>query len=289
MSLMSTLYTGYSGLQVSQLATDITGNNIANAENPKYTRQRVDVSARFSLPLHPGDVGTGAQADQVVRIHDEFVYGRLRNASTALEYQQTMEKNLVEISKYFPDVDEVGIQRDLIAFFDSWQKLAANPSEDSQKIVLAESAKNLGRSIQDARGKMTEIQRMSDELIVSGIDEVNRLGKRISEINKEVRKLEAHQYNHANKLRDERDHLEMQLQKLVGAEVIKKGQKTMTDVNPNIADFGEHYSILVGGFAIVDEHTFHPLKTDAAANAAGAMWSGKTSAPISTTARSGRF
>lgn len=271
MSLMSTLYTGYSGLQVSQLATDVIGNNIANAENAKYTRQRVDISARFSLDLHPGDIGTGAQADQVIRIHDEFVYNRFRGASTSLEYQEFSEKILVEISKYFPDVNEVGIQRDLIAFFDAWQKLSANPSEDSQKIVLAESAKNLGRGIQDVRTKITDMQAMIDELLVSAVDEVNRLAKRISEINKEIPMIEATKYDHANKLRDERDNLELQLQKLTGAQVIKSGLQTMTESDSNVADYEQSYSILLGGFAIVDNVSFHPIKAMAAENASGAQ------------------
>ncbi|MGE4295701.1 MAG: flagellar hook-associated protein FlgK [Campylobacterales bacterium] len=271
MSLMSTLYTGYSGLQVSQLATDIIGNNIANAENPKYTRQRVDISARFSLPLHPGDVGTGAQADQVIRIHDEFVYSRFRSASTGLEYQEFAEKILVEVSKYFPDVNEVGIQRDLIDFFDSWQKLSANPSEDSQKIVLAESAKNLGRGIQDVRTKLTDMQNMIDGLLTSAVDEVNRLAKRIADISKEIKLVEATKYDHANKLRDERDNLELQLQKLTGAQVIKSGLKTMTETDPNVADFEESYSILLGGYAIVDNGSYHPITALAAENASGAQ------------------
>lgn len=271
MSLFGTLYTGYSGLQVSQLATDIIGNNIANAENEKYTRQKVDISARFSLRLHPGDIGTGAQADQVVRIHDEFVYKRLRAASTTLEYQEFAEKTLVEISKYFPDIDEVGIQRDLITFFDSWQKLASNPSEDAQKVVLAEATKNMGSSIQDVRTKLTNMQAMLDELLSGAVDEVNRLANEIAAINRKIPSLEATQYDHANRLRDERDYLELQLEKLIGAQVVKSGLKTMTDVDTNIADYAENYSIFVGGFVLVEGKTVHPIKALAAEHAAGAQ------------------
>lgn len=268
---MSTLYTGYSGLQVSQLATDIIGNNIANAENPKYTRQKVDISARFSLRMHPGDIGTGAQADQVVRVHDEFVYARYRTASTNLEYQELSEKILVEVSKYFPDIDEVGIQRDLIAFFNAWQKLASNPSEDAQKVVLAEATKNMGRSIQDVRTKIDNMQIMLDDLLKSAVDEVNKLASEISSINKKIASLESTKYDHANKLRDERDYLELQLQKLTGATIVKSGLKTMTEVDTNIADYDQTYTILLGGFAIVDDTSYHPIVAKAAENASGAQ------------------
>lgn len=271
MSLMSTLYTGYSGLQVSQLATDIVGNNIANTENPRYTRQKVDISSRFSLRMHPGDIGTGAQADQVVRIHDEFVYKRFRAASTNLEFQEFSDKILVEISKYFPDVDEVGIQRDLISFFNSWQKLASNPSEDAQKVVLAEATKNMGRSIQETRNKLSSMQEMLDELLVSAVDEVNRLANEIVTINKKIAALEATKYDHANKLRDERDYLELQLQKLSGAQIVKSPLKTMTEVDTNIADYSQQYSIYIGGFVLVEDLSVHPIKALAADNSSGAQ------------------
>ncbi|GHV06522.1 hypothetical protein AGMMS50229_11470 [Campylobacterota bacterium] len=271
MSLMSALWTSYSGLQVSQLATDIIANNIANTDNPIYTRQRVDISSRFSLHTSPGDVGTGAQVDQIIRVHDEFVYGRYRDASEKLEYEGLMDKILTEISKFFPDIDEVGIQRDLIAYFDGWQKLSGNPSESAQKIVLAEAAKNLGGGLQDVRKKLTETQKQLDIELVSMVAEINQLASEIAEINYKIRQTEASRYDHANQLRDQRDNLELQLQKISGAQIIKTGLQTMTKTDSNVADYDENYQIMLGGFSIVSDSSFHPITASKADNAAGAQ------------------
>jgi flagellar hook-associated protein 1 FlgK len=270
-SLTSALWTSYSGLQVSQLATDIISNNIANADNPIYTRQKVDISSRFSLHTNPGDIGTGAQVDQVIRVHDEFVYARYRDAATTLEFQNYMAQTLEEISQYFPDVEEVGLQGDLINYFNAWQKLSANPTESSQKTVLAEAAKNLALSMQQAREKLSSMQKLEDTLLVSVVDEVNKLAKEIAEINGKIREVEASDYAHANKLRDERDSLELQIQKLPGAQVIKTGLQTLTKADTNIADYDANYSIVLGGFAIVNDKSFHPIVSSAAENSAGAQ------------------
>ena len=271
MSLMSALWTGYSGLQVSQLGTDIVANNIANTENPTYTRQRVDISSRFSLRMHPGDIGTGAKVDQVIRVHNEFVYTRYRQAATNLEYQGLIDQVLVEVSEYFPDIDEVGLQRDLIAYFNSWQKLSSNPTETAQKIVVAESAKNLGSSLQNMRSKLTQLQDLMDRQLNSMVDEVNKLAKEISMINKQISQTEVHEYDHANMLRDQRDNLELQLQKLTGAQIIKTGLQTMTKTDTNVADYDENYQIILGGFAIVNDISFHPIVASAAENAGAAQ------------------
>ncbi|MDR2034310.1 MAG: flagellar hook-associated protein FlgK [Helicobacteraceae bacterium] len=271
MSLMSALWTSYSGLQVSQLATDIISNNIANASNTSYTRQKVDISSRFSLHVNPGDIGTGAKVDQVIRVHNEFVYSRYRDAETNLEFQTYMAQTLTEISEYFPDIDEAGVQRDLINYFNAWQKLSANPTESSQKTVLAEAAKNLGSSLQQIRAKLSDMQKLEDILLVSAVSEVNKLAKEIATINSKIRTIEASNYAHANELRDERDNLELQLQKLTGAQIIKTGLQTMTKTDTNVADYDENYSILIGGFAIVNDNSFHPLTANAAENSAGAQ------------------
>ncbi|GHS86525.1 hypothetical protein FACS189487_00970 [Campylobacterota bacterium] len=269
MSLMSALWTGYSGLQVSQLATDIVSNNIANTDNPIYTRQRVDISSRFSLKMTPGDIGTGSKVDQVIRVHNEFVYSRYRDASTNLEYQNYLAQALTEVSGYFPDIDEVGIQRDLIAYFGAWQKLSMNPTESAQKVVLAEAAKNLGKNLTTLRSKLSDMQKQADIELVSMVDEVNKISQEIAGINKKIRELESTEYNHANMLRDERDNLELQLQKLTGAQIIKTGLQTMTKTDTNVADYDENYSIMIGGFNIVNDHTFNKISADKAEYSAG--------------------
>ncbi|MDR0663946.1 MAG: flagellar hook-associated protein FlgK [Helicobacteraceae bacterium] len=271
MSLISALWTSYSGLQVSQLATDIISNNIANAENTSYTRQKVDISSRFSLHVNPGDIGTGATVDQVIRVHNEFVYARYRDAATNLQFYEHMTQTLQDASQYFPDIDEAGIQRDLLNYFSAWQKLSANPTESSQKTVVAEAAKNLALSMRQIRDKLSEMQRLENEQVISVVNEVNKLAKEIASINQKIREVEASDYSHANQLRDERDNLELQIQKLTGAQIIKTGVQTMTQVDSNVADYDENYSIVLGGFAIVSDNSFHPIVSSATASGAGAQ------------------
>ncbi len=109
MGLFSTLNTGISGLNASQVAIGTAGHNIANANNKFYTRQRVVTQA--SIPFHtsPGDIGTGVSVATIVRIHDEFVYTRLKESSNTLSYDAFSKKSLEEVAKYFPDLDGVGL------------------------------------------------------------------------------------------------------------------------------------------------------------------------------------
>lgn len=260
MSLFSTLYTANSGLQISKNSTSVAGNNIANAQNEDYTRQRLDMTEASPYYKNRSLIGTGVKAEQIVRLHSDFVYDRFRKAGGDLEHKQFLEKVLVEIAQLFPDIKNVGPQEELNKFFDSWQKLAANPADNAQKIVVAENSANLARSLRTIYQQMTQVQKNLDNQLKSTVDEVNRLGKKIAQLNIQIKTEEATKYVRANTLRDKRDELEKALTKLIDPTISKQKIQTMTDVDKNIADYDEDYSLLVGGLQLVRHDTFHPIE-----------------------------
>jgi flagellar hook-associated protein 1 FlgK len=109
--IFNSLYTAYSGLQTSQIAVNVTSNNISNASNADYTRQRATIQAKSPMYTSPGDIGTGAEVLNVTRIHDEFVYKRFTSASMQKEFTDFEESTLTEVSKYFPDIAKTGVSK----------------------------------------------------------------------------------------------------------------------------------------------------------------------------------
>ena len=142
-NLFGILNTGVSGLNASQVAVATTGQNIANAKNEFYTRQRVTFSASPAISSQGVSIGTGVSITSIVRIHDEFVFTKLRNASTNLSYDTYSSQSLQEIAKYFPDLKDAGITNDLTNYFKEWNNLASNATAGSQKIALVQSAATL--------------------------------------------------------------------------------------------------------------------------------------------------
>ena len=61
------------------------------------------------MNTRPGDVGTGVEVLNTVRLHDEFVYKRYKDASTQQEFTTFEENTLTEVSKYFPDIQNSGV------------------------------------------------------------------------------------------------------------------------------------------------------------------------------------
>ncbi len=262
-SIFNSLNIGYSGLKSSQIAIDTTSHNIANAENPDYTRQRVVISPNDPLNTVPGDIGLGAKVTEIVRVHDEFVYKRLKSSSSNSEYASFRQDTLEEISTYFPEIDQNGIYSAMSDYFDAWNNFSTNSDDSSLKIDLAQKTKDFAATIQDTRDLLQKSQdSLEDELRVS-VDEINRLGKEIADLNARIDTHEAGGEN-ANDLRDQRDKLELALSKLINIEVLKSDPQTDMTVDRNLAESSEDYHLSIGGSSFVDGSTYHPIKLEPA-------------------------
>ncbi len=258
MGIFDALGIGYSGLTTSQSGINTTSHNISNVNTPGYSRQRVEQKANYPMDTQPGEVGTGVRVEEIVRMHDEFVYGRYKSANAQLSHAETMESNLKEVSDLFTDLDGKGIANDLKEFFNSWSDLSQYPDDDATKLVSVDAMQRLARDIRETRQGITKVvDRLNDEL-VDGVDKINDLARHIVDLNKQINKVENVPHQHANDLRDERDRLELDLAKMVNISVYKgnidiNGKEMQTDA-------GNAYNINIAGHNIVDGVTFHPLQ-----------------------------
>ena len=262
MSLISTLNTGYSGLNLNQNAISVTSNNISNASNSDYTRERAQIVSTTALHTPSGDIGTGAKVETVVRIKNEYLFSRYEEANKNMSYFSTLKQNIDEIATYFPDVQDVGLNKDIENYYDAWSNFANNPNDNALKVDLASKTQILANTIKTTREKIDNLNKSVDSKIEVHTNEVNDLIKEIANLNKEIKKVEANDINHANQLRDKRDSAEKRLVELTGANISKGGVQSLGISDPNIADYEENYVISLGGYPLVDNATYHPIKVD---------------------------
>jgi len=259
-NLFNTLNIGYSGLAAAQVGIDTTGHNISNAEVEGYTRQRVVTSAATPLQTSAGNVGNGTEVQDISRVFDNFVFDRYTTVSADKEYSDYERQKLEELSTYFPDIDGVGIKNDMAAYYDMWQTFADNPDNDAIKVALGEQTQTLTQHITQTQDQVLGLQQQVNEQIAVDIDEVNKLASQLADLNKAIDVAESGENYTANDLRDQRNVIERDLARLIGAEV-NQGQleaNMQVDSNSNIRTGS--YTLSVNGFNIVDGGTYHPLK-----------------------------
>lgn len=268
-SIFNALHIGYSGLNAAQVGIDTTGHNISNAETEGYSRQRVVTAAAYPVNVDPGQRGNGAQITEIVRIFDTFVFNRYASTAQSKSYSDTMKKHLEELSTYFPDIDNIGIKADLQNYFDGWQALANNPGNSALKVSLAQQAQTLSQHIGQTRDQVAALQSSINDQVKVNTEEVNRIAEKIAGLTKSIIEAESGGINNANDLRDQRSQLEMTLSELIGAKVVVGGALSNNAVDSDIAVEEGSYTILVGGFNIVDGAHFHPIGIESTSSAKG--------------------
>lgn len=259
--IFATLSKGVSGLKASEIQIATTGNNIANANSTFYTRQRVVQTTAGHYNINNGiELGMGTTVESIVRLHDEYSYSKLKYASTNQEYTGYMKQKLETIAERFPDVAKSGILSNLEQYNQAWNNFASNPNDGAVKANLVKVAQTLSENVNAAYADLVKIEEVINDEIKLTVDEINKIGKEIANLNKEINRKEVLDTDHANELRDKRDELELTLSKLVDGVATKTIMGQTSRFESTMTDGGDHYNLSLHGYSLVNGPNFTPLQ-----------------------------
>jgi len=206
---------GLSALLTQQRALTTTSNNIANANTPGYTRQRVELEQRQAQRLGSDYLGTGVDITTVRRMSDDLLAGQLRSASGSFGRADAFVSLAESLDNMLAD-SNAGLTATMQSFVNSLQDVANDPSSSSSRQALLADANNLVSRFKSMDQQMTVL---SDEVrtrLTSTADSVTTIGKQLADINKRlVEAGSASGKNSPSDLLDKRDQLLEQLSGLV--------------------------------------------------------------------------
>ena len=226
-----------SSLFAYQQALSITSGNIANANNPNYSRQQVvlgtlppDYRAKFAF-------GTGVTIDQVVRVKNNITENQLRNYYQKFYASDKHSEILGKVETLFSEPSELGLSNFINEFFNSWDELAVNPGSGPLRNNVIQSAQKLSSKVQSVYEGLdllrSDLKEEGSELVNS----VNYYLDQIKVLNSDIYQASITGVS-ANDLLDDRDAVINELSKLVNINV--------SIDNNNIA------TISIGGVFAVD-------------------------------------
>lgn len=192
--LLGTLNTAKSGMNVSQVAIQTTSHNISNINTEGYSRQRVEqtASSSYSQPgrnssFTAGQVGTGAQINDVTRIRNSFYDYQFRSESH--EYGSTSVKYdyFNNIESIFNEPSDSAISSSLNDFFNGWNELSKDPDSEGTKSVVIENAKYLANNINNVFEKLESLEETLSSQQDYILDEINSMLSQIEELDKNIK------------------------------------------------------------------------------------------------------
>ncbi|MFC3689484.1 flagellar hook-associated protein FlgK [Aquipuribacter hungaricus] len=242
MSTFSGLTTALSGIVAQRYGLDTTGANVANANTPGYSRQRVNLEA--TNPTSTGTAlfsrwdgpGTGVQATDVQRVSDELVTARVRQERSTAEFMSVDKAAWARLEVALGEPGDTGLADRLSKLWKSFQDLTNNPESTAARTQVVQA----GAGVTDTLGQVATgvAQAWTDSR--AGLDllvqEVNGTAAAVADLNRTIRDASASGAA-PNELLDQRDLLVQRLSELTGG-TVRTGEQGTLDV-------------FVGGTAVV--------------------------------------
>ena len=209
--LIGSLHSAGTGMSVSQASIQTTSHNINNMNTPGYSRQKVEQSAKsaysnpgYNSSLGPGQLGTGVQATDIVRIRNTFYDFQYRNEThnygqTSIKYQ-----HYTNMEKIFNEPSDSAISSSMSEFFSSWQELSKNPNDAGAKDIVIQNAKYLANNISDVKEKLDKLATQAEKKLNDDVSEINDMLNQIRDLNKDIKLIQGSGKT-PNDLMDKRD------------------------------------------------------------------------------------
>lgn len=206
MTIYGAMNTAKVSLLTHQLSLDVTANNIANVNNPDYTRQAVNLEAAFPLRAggSPGLIGMGVRATSVTRFADQFLEGQRLDNKSLSGYWDSRSDFLERLEVVFNESSEKGLNNILDQFFLSWRNLAFNARGLTERTDTIAQGRNVGVMFNKINKDMQNLRNDLDSKVVNSVSEINRLTTEVARLNSVIHETEVFNVS-ANDLRDKRE------------------------------------------------------------------------------------
>jgi flagellar hook-associated protein 1 FlgK len=226
MSLTAALNTTVMGLATIQAQTSVVSGNIANSQNPNYTRK----SVQLTTPAVGGDP-TAALVAAIIRatapnLQQDYYdaaadYGRL---GTAADQARRLAEALGADDT---SGGQAPLQAKLTGFEDAVKRLEATPEDASLKALVVQRGQELSQEINRLAGLRTSLQSQAQDDIRIGIGTLNEAAGNIARLNAKIVSQKATGMPTGD-LEDLRDAEVAKIAGLVGVRTVTDGKGGMT-------------------------------------------------------------
>lgn len=245
--LLSAFHVGVSGLFAARMATENAQHNIANANTPGYSRQRLSLVQHHPQITPWGAVGMGVKVDGIDRITSRFLEAEMLRQHSALSSFTTTDQNLEAIEQVMGSTNADRIGDAMGAFFDSWSDLGTPPATEGKRQAVVSAGENLARQFNHVTRQLGDIRQQNAVQLEQRTGEVNALLQRVADLNTEIIRSDSRQAV-ANDLVDMRGQALAELSKLVDFETIERSDGSL--------------DVAIGGVSVVTRNNVQELRLE---------------------------
>jgi len=225
MTISSLLNIGQRALMANYAALQVTGNNVANANTPGYSRQSIELATAFSQQTGNGFFGKGVDVTTVTRAHDAFLTREAATAASLAAADDARSAQLQKLETVFP-TGEDGLGYTAQQLFNAFVDVSNKPQDTAARQVVLARVGDLAARFRAASDQLDAQQAGIAQDLRTSVESINALTTRIASLNANI--ASAQGTGHApNDLLDQRDAAIADLSKIVQVTTVASADGTV--------------------------------------------------------------
>ena len=226
------MYIGTSGLQANQNAINTTAHNLTNLNTEGYSRQQVllkDLAYQKLGYTKTGinQTGLGTKVDQTRTTRDHFLDNKYRLQNARQTYYSSKAGVISEVEEFFGETQGSTFQDYMKNLWNAMQEVQKTPNGFVERTALVATAGSFIDRANEIYSQLVNYQKSLNDEIQDQADEINRLAKKIYDLNQQIMKYEAGDLEAANDYRDARNQALDELSSLISIEIREQPNGTV--------------------------------------------------------------
>src|SRR5208283_140085 len=187
MSLSSSIQMASGALQANDIALQVVGQNIANANTPGYLRETVNLTPGPSQTDGGLILGTGVRVLSITQQVDNFLEGQLRSANSNQASANTLQGTYTQLENIVGALNSgSNLSSAMNQFFSSISDVLNQPEDESVRQSAVLQGQSLAQTINSMANQTVQLRQSIDGQISSMAPQINSLTSQIAQLNTQI-------------------------------------------------------------------------------------------------------
>lgn len=177
---------GRTGAAAARASLELSAQNIANANNPDYTRRALGQSefvGTATIDLNSADSLGGVRIGGIERFDSDLLQFQLRTADADLS---RTEAELVGLRGAETALEQSGLYESLVDYEAALVRLESDPLDPTLRTAALETARQLTNTFQLANSSLGSARALAQSDVAAGVERVNGLASELARVNSDL-------------------------------------------------------------------------------------------------------
>lgn len=190
MSLYSAIRMSSNTLRANQIALQVIGQNISNANTPGYLREEVVLTPAPTQEYGGLLLGLGVQVEAIIQKVDYFLEDRLREATSDRAGSEVLEDAYSQLEGLVNELGDTDLSTSMNSFFSSISEVLNQPESVSVRNLAVLEGEKLAQEVRRLAERVTALRSDLNDRVYDMGERINNLTLEIQTLNIQIAEAE---------------------------------------------------------------------------------------------------